>query len=136
MINMSEEREKFSKRMHVVCERIGLPKERRQTLLAKKYQKTPTTGRNWLTGEKIPDYETALKICADARVNYEWLMRGVGIMESGDDQECVIVTDPDLIRIVKMAENLTPAGKKLVAKEVDTVAKLAAQMQAEYGSKS
>ena len=129
---MNNPRDEFAKRMTFVCDRLGLPKEKRQTLLANKYKKTVTTGRNWLIGAKIPDYETALKMCEDADVNYEWLMRGVGLSVSEKATDVVIVTDPDLIKMVKIAEGFPGYAKRQAVKEVDDIRQLVAQAQAEY----
>lgn len=132
---MSYEREEFSKRMQVVCDFLALPKEKRQTLLAKKYGKTVTTGRNWLMGSKIPSYEDAVKICTDANVTYEWLMRGSGPMRPQEFNQGMYVTDPDLIKILKVAEPLPEYGRKMAIKEVDSVRQLIEQTQAEYSKK-
>jgi|GEM_PF-2784367 hypothetical protein len=129
---MSNPRDDFAKRMHFVCDRLGLPKEKRQTLLANKYKKTITTGRNWLVGLKIPDYETALKICKDAGVNYEWLMTGNGLSIAENSSAAVIVTDPDLIKMILIGEQLPVFARKQAVKEVDNINQLVNQTRQEY----
>ena len=129
---MINPRNEFAKRMNFVCDRLGLPKEKRQTLLAQKYKKTVTTGRNWLVGLKIPDYETALKICQDSEVNYEWLMTGNGLSISEKAINAVLVTDPDLIKMVQIAEILPDYAKKQAVKEIDNVRQLVEQTLREY----
>jgi hypothetical protein len=132
MIAMNNPRDEFAKRMNFVCDRLGLPKEKRQTLLAKKYKKTVTTGRNWLVGLKIPDYETALKICQDASINYEWLMTGNGLSISESATDVLLVTDPDLIKMVKIGEELPDYARKQAVKELDNVRQFVEQARAEY----
>lgn len=132
---MSIEREKMAHRMQTLCDLLGFPKEKRQTLLARKYKKSITTGRNWLLGLKIPDYETALAMCNDAGVNYEWLMTGNGLMMKSSTDDSIVVSDKELIKMVRIAEDLPGFAKQMAIKEVDNIRQFAAQAQEEYAHK-
>ena len=71
-------------------------------------------------------------MCEDADVNYEWLMRGVGLSVSEKAKDVVIVTDPDLIKMVRIGEALPDHARKLAVKEVDNVRQLVEQTIAAY----
>jgi hypothetical protein len=135
IITMSNERDKLAARMVELCDLLGLDKQRRQTLLAKKYKKSITTGRNWLLGLKVPEYEIACQMCADANINYEWLLTGYGLKLRTSEENVRQITDPDIIKIVDIAEELPGFAKKMAVKEVDNVRQFAKQAQQEYSDK-
>lgn len=129
---MSNAREKLAQRIQEICDELKFDKAKRQTLLAKKYKVSITTGRNWVLGLKVPDYDSAIQMCEDANVNYEWLMSGAGLKYRSNPEKCVVVTDPDLIKLVQMAEPLQKAGRIMAIKGVDAVCQFVAQTEAEY----
>lgn len=129
---MSDDRDQLAKRMQFLCDELGLDKSKRQTLLAKKYGVSITTGRNWVNGLKLPSYEQALAMCRDAKLTYEWLMTGNGAPYSSDNVKHLVITDPDLIKLVELAQPLPTFARKMAIKEIDTVCKFAEQAKAEY----
>ncbi|MDP3088845.1 MAG: hypothetical protein Q8M99_11750 [Methylotenera sp.] len=132
---MSEERDRLAIRMQYLCDRLGLDKAKRQTQLAKKYGVTVTTGRNWLCGLKVPNYEIGLKMCKDAEINYEWLMAGEGLRDREGSSDLIVVRDPYLIKMVALADAVPDFARGNAIKSVDDVRQLAQQAMEEYSSK-
>lgn len=127
---MSIEREKLGERMQYIADKLKLPVVGRQSAFGRKYGKSATTGRNWLTGDKLPDYDIATRICNDAKVSYLWLTQGVGIRDL--DQEGIFVTDPDQIKMIQLTDNLTREEKKLAVMQVDTACQFIQQTKPNY----
>lgn len=78
-VEVTDLREQFARRMHEVCDELGIPPGRgRQTTLGKRFGVTPKAARKWLEGLGYPDLDKALRIAQEAGVSALWLLQGVG----------------------------------------------------------
>ncbi|MCX8003685.1 MAG: hypothetical protein N2688_01825 [Burkholderiaceae bacterium] len=78
-VEVTEQRDAFARRMHEVCDALGIPPGRgRQTALGKRFGVTPKAARKWLEGLGYPDLDLALRIAHEARVSALWLLQGEG----------------------------------------------------------
>ncbi|MEN7429184.1 hypothetical protein VA599_00415 [Chromobacterium sp. TRC.1.1.SA] len=70
----------FSRRVNLVCDRLGIPPagRNRQELLGKRYGVSQKAARKWLVGAGFPETAISIKMATDARVSYTWLMTGSG----------------------------------------------------------
>lgn len=72
-------RQAFARRMHEVCDELGIaPGRGRQTLLGKRFGVTPKAARKWLEGVGYPDLDMAVRIAQEAGVHVNWLLQGAG----------------------------------------------------------
>lgn len=77
---MSDLSEGFARRLHEVCDEMGIPKhgKNRQGVLAKRFVVSQTAARKWLTGTGWPTMENLIDICDWAQIHLDWLCRGKG----------------------------------------------------------
>lgn len=68
----------FAQRVRTAIEEAGLWASQRK--MATKLKVSPSTINNWLTGEKLPAHDTAIRLAARLGVSVEWLMTGSGPM--------------------------------------------------------
>jgi hypothetical protein len=101
-------RAQFAMRVHELCDELGIPAGHgRQTILGKRFGVTPKAARKWLMGLAFPEMATAVRMCAEAQVNVNWLLQGVG-PKKGER------TDADTLRLAEGLERLPLENKQAV----------------------
>lgn len=99
----------FSERMHIACDRMGLPSERgRIAGLAQRFKVTPNAARKWLLGEGMPELALAVEIAKQAKVQVQWLLQGCGQME-------LVHSDNEAITLKDALDLLPPADRREIA---------------------
>jgi hypothetical protein len=102
------EKNAFSARLNELCDepQFGIPAagKGRQVQLGKLFQVSQNAARKWLVGDGMPKPTTLERIARHFRVNTEWLRAGIGSKRQDDG---MIVTDPDLIRLVQIGQSLS-----------------------------
>nr|WP_199065056.1 helix-turn-helix domain-containing protein [Chromobacterium sp. ASV5] len=81
--------EAFSRRVDVVCDRLGIPPagKNRQYELGKRFGVSQKAARKWLVAEGFPDTAISIKMAVEAGVSFDWLMTGRGPMEVAEYSE-------------------------------------------------
>lgn len=78
-MNTDDVLQAFSKRMHELCDDLGIPAGHgRFAALGRKVGKTPNAARKWLLGKGYPEMAQAVALCDEAGVNVLWLLQGTG----------------------------------------------------------
>lgn len=74
------ERVAFSTRLNEALDDMGFPPKGkgRQVEVGKRWGVSQKGARKWLEGEGFPEIDTAIRIAADCKVAFEWLMTGRG----------------------------------------------------------
>jgi hypothetical protein len=102
------EKHAFSARLNELCDepQFGIPAagKGRQVYLGKLFQVSQNAARKWLVGDGMPKPTTLERIARQFHVNTEWLRAGIGAKRQ---EEGLIVTDPDLIRLVQIGQSLS-----------------------------
>lgn len=101
----------FAKRVHIVCDRLGIPPagKNRQDILGKRYGVSQKAARKWLVGEGFPDTAISIRMAMDANVSYDWLMTGRGQTEVAEYSEEVSSDLPIARRVIFTADG-EPVG--------------------------
>lgn len=102
------EKHAFAARLNELCDepQFGIPAagKGRQVDLGKTFNVSQNAARKWLVGEGMPKPTTLERIARYFHVNTEWLRAGIGVKRQDDG---MLITDPDLIKLVKIGESLS-----------------------------
>jgi len=122
---MATEVEKFSDRLNMMLNDVGLPRmgQGRQTALAEELQVSPEEVSQWLKGESFPRTSILVKLSQFLGVRSNWLMTGSGKRQRSNngngDGDTIEMERPQFLTIASNDRNSSSDRNELSADAFD-----------------
>lgn len=113
-MNLKTEKVKndFSKRLHMAMDNAQLPLRGRARILSQTFGISDKGAGKWLKGEAIPETSKIPLIAHFLNVNAEWLLSGIGAMNSTDKKQSNTQSINDLVPVLSWQQANQPNSLK------------------------